>query len=978
MTDVFLSYNRGDQATARRFAEALKAHKFHVWWDTALKPGEAYDDVTEKALRTAKAVIVLWSPKSVASRWVRAEATLANRLGTLVPAMIEPCERPILFELIQTADLSNWTGDRQDAAWLNFLADLRTKIDQHEARPAEAPSTGPTQLRAIHFGAFSILPDRHLLMHNGAPVEITPKAFDLLRVLIRERAEPHSRAELLNWISPGERVEEAIVSAHINALRKVLGPNVIKTIPDRGYQFVAQLREQGQRLDAAPQPDAPSQRINNLPETLPRLYGRDKEIAELTDLISTHQMVTICGPGGMGKSSVARAVTALQTSMFEDGVWWIELAPLRSGELILGAIARTLDVSLSSPDDLSELVQNLSDRQILLVLDNCEHLIEAVADVANALLREAPNVRLLATSQEIIKLSEEHVYRLQPLEVPDEDSLAAEVDSGALALFEVRAQAAQPEFKLTPDNRMVVADICKQLDGLPLAIELAAARLPLLGLDGLRQRLSDRFRLLANSSRTAPSRQRTLRAALEWSYGLLTPQEQTIFARLSVFSGGFDLDIAEQVCTDDELQSWDVLDHVSALVDKSLLSSDLGEPPRYRLLDTPRSFAQEQLKAGADARNIFQRHADCMYERLLQAQKGEWERDGSAIIDRLVTDLDNLRAALTWAAGDDGDADRLINLAGTGSIVWRSAKAEGEGLAWSEKAMDVICKTTDANAEAELLVSFAIMSHQRDADREISSLIRATELFRRLENRQKLYFALGALAKKQIWRRDLEAAEAAIDEAEVLFNSAWPPAVREPVLQARTYLLEILGRPEEGEPLMLELVDIMRAVNDPHRIDMALLELAESYIVQGKLDAAVSVHREVCMRTQKRGAPYISANLGNLAAALTQLGELDEAVKVARLAIPLLHRQRKLIVFLDHFALLACRLGNARVGALVCGRADAEMATTGFQREVSETIARELVQKELDAAFDAATVLKLQTEGVSMTNEHAAKLAIEE
>jgi len=978
VTDVFLSYNRGDQATARRFAEALLAHRFDVWWDTALKPGEAYDDVTENALRTAKAVIVLWSPRSVASRWVRAEATLANRLGTLVPAMIEPCERPILFELIQTADLSNWTGDRQDAAWLGFLADLRAQIEQHGLQPVDAPATGPTPLRAIHFGAFSILPDRRLLMRDGAPVEITPKAFDLLRVLIRERNEPHTRSDLLGWVSPDERIDEAIVSAHINALRKILGPNVIKTIPERGYQFVAPLREQGQRLNTELPPEAPASRTTNLPETLPRLYGRDEDIVELTDLMSAHRMVTICGPGGMGKSSVAQAVAALQTTMFEDGVWWVELAPLRSGDLILGAIARTLDVSLSSPDDLSELAQHLSDRRILLVLDNCEHLIEAVAEVANTLLREAPNVRLLTTSQEIIKIREEHIFRLQPLAVRDEAGAAADEDAGALALFEVRAQAVQPEFTLTPDTRSIVADICAQLDGLPLAIELAAARLPLLGLDGLRQRLSDRFRLLANSSRSAPSRQRTLRAALEWSYGLLTPEEQTIFARLSVFSGSFDLDAAELVCADDELQSWDVLDHVSALVDKSLLSVDLGEPPRYRLLDTPRSFALEQLKAGGNARNSFLRHADCMYGRLLQAQQSEWERDSSEIIGRLVADLDNLRAALTWAAGETGDADRLIALAGTGSIVWRSTKAEGEGLAWSEKAMDVIGETTDPAAEAELLVSFAIMSHQRDAAREISSLIRATELFRNLENKLKLYFTLGTLAKKQIWRRDLDAAEAAINEAEALFNPTWPPAVREPILQARTYLLEILGRPEEGEPLMLELVDIMRAVDDPNRIDMALLELAESYVVQGKLEAAVSVHREVREHTQKRGAPYISANLGNLAAALTQLGELDEAVEVARLAIPLLHRQKKLIVFLDHFALLACRLGNTMVGARVCGRADAEMAATGFQREVSETIARELVQKELDSAFDAATVLKLQAEGVSMTNEYAAKLTIEE
>lgn len=976
MPDVFLSYNREDQTIARRFAEALIASDIEVWWDTALKTGDTYDDVTEKALRGAKAVVVMWSTRSVASRWVRAEATLANRLGTLVPVMIEACERPILFELIQTTDLIAWNGAQQDGNWLSFLTDLREKIARATTHEGLQAPVSTTQMRASHFGPFSLLPDRRVLLKQGKPVEISTGALDLLRLLIRERAGPKPLLEFSANL-PSADPDPAEMSGHINALRKILGPNVIRTIPGRGYQFVADLLEQG-KTSGQPAGDKPEVRthLTNLPDTLPRLYGREHELAELGGLISKEKLITICGAGGMGKSSIARAVAFDTINAFEDGVWWIELASLSQDSTIVSTIARTLDVALSSPDDVGELALHLNDRRLLLVLDNCEHLIDSVATVVSGLLEAAPNLHLLATSQEILRLPREYVCRLEPLSVPDARPSEDHEQYGAMALFEARASAAAPEFALNEENWPLVADICSRLDGLPLAIELAAARLALLGLEGLHQRLNDRFRLLASKSRAAPSRQRTLRAALEWSYGLLSEPEKCVFSRLGVFVGYFDLASAEQICADENLQTWDVVDHIEALVDKSLLSADTRFPPRYRLLDTPRTFALEQLDSSAEAQSVRRRHAECMLSALRSAEASEWGASDTPTHTALIVDIPNIRAALDWASSADGDANLFIELAGSGSVVWRSAKIEREGLAWAEKALRAVTEATPPAAEAELLVSYAIMSHQKNADREIESLNRAARLFSDIGDTQKCYFALGTLAKKYVWQRNTDAAEKAIAKAQKLFDPFWPPAIREPILQAQTYLLEIVGRPEEGESLMLELLDIMRALDDPARIDTALLELAESYVVQGKYEDAASVHLEVIDRTRNRGEPYIPSNLGNLTGVLTRLNRIDEAVEMGRLAIPLLQRQRRIAVFLDHYALLACRRGKLEAAARICGRADIEVTKSGFEREVSEATARETTQEELEAGLDPSAFELNYERGKSMTNMEAIELAV--
>jgi predicted ATPase len=855
--DVFLSYAREDQTVARKFAAALERVGLRVWWDAALRTGEAYDETMEAALKSASAVVVLWSKTSVASRWVRAEATLADRNKTLVPCMIEPCERPMMFELTQTADLSNWQGAADDPGWQAFIADVRVKLGG-ESKPSDT-----------------------------------------------------------------------------------------------------------RRADSA----KAAQR-SNLTAGRAELFGRTNDLEALRSALASHRLVTIAGPGGVGKSSVAHAVASAAKADFPDGVWWVELAPVADGALVADAIARAAGLTVRA--GLPDLIEQIRDRHMLLILDNCEHVIAATAEAAEAIMQGAEHVRMVTTSQERLRCALEHTYRLQPLATPA--STAERHGPDALDLFAARARAVSPGFVLGPANIEAVAQICRQLDGLPLAIELAAARMPLLGLDGLRQRLEDRFRVLGNASRTAPSRQRTLRGALEWSHALLTAPEQTLFARLGVFVGWFDLEALEQVCCDAAIESWEVVDLATSLLDKSLLTLDPQDTPRYRLLETPRAFAVEQLAKSEDARAVRARHAGLMRSRLLQAQEAQWTPHASIAIDRVVQDIANLRAALHWAASKDGDPELLIALAGTGSVVWTQAGAEAEGLSWCETALRAVTDSAQPALEAELLVAFAKLSHQADAVREVAALERAGALFASQFQRQGQYIALGALAKKNVWRRDLAGAERAIEAARAIFDPAWPAAIQSNVLQAKTYLLELQGRPEEGERYMLELLAIARDMGDPEMIDLAMVDLAESYMVQGKLEQAAAMRQAVHDRVGRKTPD--THNLGNLSATYTQMDRLDEALACARESAAGLKRSNKVHQFFEHFGLLCCKRGRFVEGAYLIGLADAHYRESGFDREMSEARARAQAEALLRAQFEEERLLQLFAEGCRMSVSDAVDRAI--
>src|SRR5213593_107164 len=389
----------------------------------------------------------------------------------------------------------------------------------------------------IEFGRFKVIRHRRELLADGRPVELGGRAFDTLMALIEARGTVLDKDQLMSLVWPDRVVEENNLPTQISGLRKVFGADrhLIRTVAGRGYQFTGEIRA---TADAAAGP--PPSRMTNLPEAASELIGREAELGEVAALVTEHRLVSLVGAGGIGKTRLGLEVARHLLPRFPDGVFVVELAPLSSAELVPVAVARALGLTyVAETSSLEGVAGAVGSRKLLLVIDNCEHVIEAAARMVEALLRASPGVSLLATSRERLRVSGEYVYRVPPLDVPAEDNQDTEdvFRHGAIRLFVSRAHAAEPRYVAEGRVAAATAAICRRLDGIPLAIELAATRIVAFGVDGVAARLDDRFRLLTGGSRTALPRHQTMRATLDWSYELLSETERLVLRRLGVFVG---------------------------------------------------------------------------------------------------------------------------------------------------------------------------------------------------------------------------------------------------------------------------------------------------------------------------------------------------------------------------------------------------------------------------------------------------------
>jgi predicted ATPase/DNA-binding winged helix-turn-helix (wHTH) protein len=526
-------------------------------------------------------------------------------------------------------------------------------------------------------GEFEFLVRERRVQRAGVALPLGARAFDLLVALVEHRERVVTKDELLALAWPGVVVEENNLTVQVSALRKVLGADAIATVPGRGYQLTLPVREAGEVPSAAaappasaPPPSAPADiPPNNLPAERSSFIGREQETASLRHMITEHRLVTLTGIGGSGKTRLALQLGALELAAvparFADGVFFVDLAPVADPDLVAPTLASACGLTPGdSPTGVARsfverLVSALSPRRALLLVDNCEHLLDAAADLADALLAGCPHLVLLATSREALGVEGEQVVQVPSLAVPDESALDAVTD--AMRLFADRAQAAQASFRLDAQTQPAVAEICRRLDGIPLAIEFAAARVSHLSPAEVAERLGDRFRLLTGGRRRI-ARQQTLGAALDWSHDLLAAPEQALFRRLAVFAGGFSLAAAEGVCSDDAASRPEVLDCLGSLVAKSLVivgQDELGQT-RYRLLETVRLYALDKLDAACETRSLRSHHRD-HYLAWLEAMPLESLMFGVEAIDAVGSEIDNLRAAADWCVAD-GRPDSLVRV----------------------------------------------------------------------------------------------------------------------------------------------------------------------------------------------------------------------------------------------------------------------------------------------------------------------------
>ena len=542
------------------------------------------------------------------------------------------------------------------------------------------------------FGPFQLIRAQRVLLHDGKPVRLGSRSLDLLFVLVQRAGEVVANDELLAQVWPNLHVEEGSLRVHIAALRRVLGDGraglrYITNVPGRGYSFVAPVSRDGAQPSV---PKASDEHVDtNAPTSLTSVIGRADIISTLTTQLQKRRFLTIVGPGGIGKTTVAVAIADALARAYADGVWFVALSALSDSRHVVGAVTSVLRHASFGSDDLSSLVANLRDRQTLIVLDNCEQVVDGAADLAVRLLKAAPGVHIIATSREPLRADGEWVQRLPSLAVPPPATALSAAEAlafPAVQLFSERALASMDEFALENDDVATVIEICRRLDGIPLAIELAAVRAAALGLRQVAEHLGDRFGLLTGGRRTAVPRHQTLRAALDWSYDLLSETEAAILRRMAVFAGDFSLDAAMAVAGD--FPATLVVDHIANLVAKSLIVADLsGEPAQYRLLDSTRLYAVEKLRDGGEHREAARRHAEYYRDLLANADTESETTPQAEWLARYGHHIDNVRAGIDWAFSPVGDPEIGVALTVAAVSLWIQRSLLSECRERAERAL---------------------------------------------------------------------------------------------------------------------------------------------------------------------------------------------------------------------------------------------------------------------------------------------------
>jgi len=833
----------------------------------------------------------------------------------------------------------------------------------------EWPETGPLRVR--------------MALHTGAAEEREGDYFGpSLNTVARLLSAGHGEQILLS-LATRELVRDRLPEE--SGLRD-LGERRLKDLssPEHVFQIIAPgLRSEFPPLNTL------DVRRNNLPAQPTPLVGREKELNDVLALLRSPdvRLLTLTGPGGTGKTRLGLQAAAELTDEFEDGVFFVALTAIADPTLVAPTIARTLGLTESGDQPPEELLKGyLRDRQTLLMLDNFEHILES-APLLDALLSAAPNMKVLATSRIPLSLYGEHEFPVPPLSLPDPQSLPpveSLTEYEALRLFVERAKAIRPDFSLTQENAPAVVEICARLDGLPLAIELAAARIKLLPPQAMLPRLGNRLKLLTGGARNLPERQRTLRNAIAWSYEMLDEGEKMLFARLAVFSGGSTLEGIEAVCDPRGDLPMDTLEGVSSLLDKSLLrqEEEPGEEPRLVMLETIREFALEKFEETTDAGAIKRAHAEYFLALAEQAEPRLWGPEDAAWLDRLEREHDNMRAALSRAL-EASSAELAVRLGGALRWFWNMGGYYGEGRSWLEAAL---AKDGSASAEARAKVLEGVgwlANQQGDLDRAEATAEEGLKLSAEAGLgavvTADLQNVLGDVARH---RGDYERATALLEKSLALHREATDTRGIAWSLGNLANVASDRGSYERAKDLYEEGLTLARDLGGAELLGAYLISLGDEYLLEGNPERATELNEEaVGLYRKRRRGSLLQAALDNLgwSALIERDHQRSEDLFVESLVLSKDLGDK--LVGSESIEGLACASGvggEPERAASLFGAAEALREAAGYQQATRAHSLREPYLTDARSRVGEAAWTTAWEKGRSMTFEAAIAYALQE
>jgi predicted ATPase/class 3 adenylate cyclase len=723
---------------------------------------------------------------------------------------------------------------------------------------------------------------------------------------------------------------------------------------------------------------------NNLPRQVTPLIGREREVAEICALLETAPLVTLVGSGGVGKTRVSLQVAANLVDGSGDGVWFVELAPIVDATLIPLTIASAVALTLPERQPpLHGLVEQLARRRMLIVLDNCEHVVADVATIANDILRRCPGVKLIASSREGLGIDGEIVYRMASLDVPPEGARDASVVQtyGAVELFATRAKAASRTFAITDANAGTIGEIVRRLDGIPLAIELAAARLNVLAPEQLLDRLDDRLRILTGGDRTRLPRQQTLRALIDWSYDLLTEQERAIFRALGAFVGGWTLETASALMAGD-FDDWEVLDVLGSLVAKSLVVADIeeGTSPRYRLLESTRQYARERQKQAGEATKFARKHCEVFRQLMTTLDERLLRADDRAAAMALVPELDNLRAAVSFGFGNDGDIDVASDIVSAGYHVWIQSTSRTE---FAALAVSALARTSlDSNAarrvvRAKLELAIAYIFDLLRRDREaLEYADRARAVFLEIGDRPRVCIANECLAYSYATTGRFEEAKALLSEALDIARDVGMPFYLARGLKNQGSLAFHRGEFDMAR-VAFDEVRRLSPKGDLVENTSLIFAYAELEFASGNAEAAVETAEKVVAVYRREAPQNLLPGLLNLTAYRLGAGDRGAARASATEAFATLGPEASAFfhaVLIEHVAVLAALDGALEEAAVLLGFSSAALAVHAGRRDRTEQAGFERLTGLL-ATLDLEVRARLLAQGAALQQNAAVERA---